>query len=133
MPNVSSLRAILKYFKSIWGALLSITLVFPTAAAFLKVPLVSESCLVSLYSAVGTTVDLIALLTVITFRSSLSEASLVRRVVILTLSAALLMFFVFIQIKTSFLTTTQKAIVSLRTMCELRRIAGRSLMVSWKP
>jgi len=74
---------------------------FPLASSFLKLPMVSESVLKEHYAATGTTLSLIALLIVVTFRSSFRDTAFTRKVVVVSALAAIFCWFGFIGVKTS--------------------------------
>lgn len=90
----------MKYLKSLWGALASATVLFPTASAFLNLPFVGGSVLKEFYVAIGTTFSVLALLIVLTFADSLREASTVRKASLSFMGIGVTLLFAFISIKT---------------------------------
>lgn len=91
------LRAILKFLTSLWGLLASAAVLFPGAAALLKIPIaVENSQIKQLYVAIGTIIAAFSLLLLISYRDTLGNLSRARIVALVSALLALLTLFGFL-------------------------------------
>ncbi|MDT4898037.1 MAG: hypothetical protein QOH25_3114 [Acidobacteriota bacterium] len=97
---MKKLQKIFKFLKSLWGALTTAAILFPGAAALLKVPIaVENSHIASLYPIVATIVSAFGLLLMIAYLDTLANVAKARKTSVIAMSIALLSFFGYVAVR----------------------------------
>lgn len=97
---MKNLNRILMFLKSLWGVLTTATVLFPGAAALLKLPIaVQNSKIATLYPTIGIIVSAFALLLLTAYRDRLVVLDLARRWATFSMVVAMALFFSFVLVR----------------------------------
>jgi hypothetical protein len=89
-----------KFLRSLWGLLATAAILFPGAAALLKVPIaVENSRIAALYPTLGVILSSFALLFLTAYKDRLSDLALARKWAISSFTIALIMLFSFVSLR----------------------------------
>ena len=99
-----TIKRIVSFLSSLWGALAVATVAFPGAAALLKVPLaVEHSRLAQFYSLLPTVASSFCILFLIAYKVELAELTRARRVAVSAVAIGFLCFFSFLGVRVYYL------------------------------
>ena len=97
---MGSIKQILAFLSSLWGALAAAAIAFPGATSLLKVPIaVSQSKIAGLYPVIGTIVSAFATLFLIAYKKELSVLSYARRLAVWGMVIGVACFFSFVAVR----------------------------------
>jgi hypothetical protein len=128
---MATIKELLNYLKTLWGLLATAAVLFPGAAAFLKIPIaVEESKIAALYPIIGTTVSAFATLFLITFRKQLLDLKFAHKLSIFGMAFALVCFFSFVLVRVVYLDVDMYRVVSSdrEKNIEIREYKKRGLL-----
>jgi len=107
---VSQASNALKFLRNFWGLLAAVAVVFPGAAALLKVPLAVENSKIAiLYPVIGVVGSAFAVLLTTAYRERLASLELARKWAVSAMLAAAICFFGFIGVRVYLLDIDYKA------------------------
>jgi hypothetical protein len=101
---MESIKKLLTFLTTLWGALAVTAIAFPGAAALLDVPLAVEHSKIStLYPVLGTISSAFGLLILLSFQEELRQHAFARRLAVRSAAAGFLLFLCFVMVRVAYL------------------------------